>query len=339
MRKAVGLLIALVVFGVAWSVAWFACAALAGRQVDGFIAQEARQGREWTCPDRHLNGYPFDLTLRCRDATFAGQAMDQRVDAQVAGLTATVSLAHPRRVAIALVPPFSYRSSDGQTQVGGTWQRLVLDLSALPDPRTLDVAATGLDVQGRFPGQGEGGGRAATLAARFTAAPHKADPTLDFAVAMTGTPIPALDDLVGGGSVPVDATLAGHLDKADAGDARTPEEAMETWRANGGTVTLSDLMVRRAGASVTADGTLALDPQHRLKGRLNASFVGLEPILARYGISGNVAALGSLIGTLFGGGQPAKPVVPGALALPISFGNGHLGVGPITTGVALAPLY
>ena len=339
MRKAVGVLIVVVVLAGAWSAAWFAAATYAGNQVDGFIAAEARQGRAWTCPDRDVAGYPFALVLSCRDATYAGQAMGQRVEGQVAGLTATVSLARLRHVALALSPPFSYRSSDGQTQIGGTWTSLTFDLSSLPDPLTLVLAGRDVDVHGRLPGEDEAGGRAATIAAHFTASQSQSDRTVDFDVATTGAPVPILDDLVGGGSAPVDARLTGRLDQADPGEARTPGEAMERWRLNGGSVSITDLLVHRGGARVSAGGTMGLDREHRLKGRLDASFVGLEPILARYGISGNVAALGSLIGTLFGGGQPAKPAVPGALALPISFGNGRIGIGPITTGVKLAPLY
>ena len=48
MRKAVGVLIVVVVLAVAWSAAWFAASIYASRQVDGFIASETRQGRDWT---------------------------------------------------------------------------------------------------------------------------------------------------------------------------------------------------------------------------------------------------------------------------------------------------
>lgn len=339
MRKTAGLLIAFAVFVLAWSAAWFAASVYAGRQVDGFIAAEARQGRDWACPDRHVGGYPFALAVTCRDATYAGQADGQRVDGQVAGLAARVALWNPRVVEIALAPPFSFRSSDGQTDVGGTWGGLTIDLSTLPDPRTLALRGTDLVVNGHVPGQPDASSRVAAFVARFTTSPSQPDRTVDFAVALTGAPVTVLDDLIGGGSAPVDATVAGRLDKADPGEARTPGEAMEHWRANGGTVSLSDVKVSRGGASVTASGALGLDDQHRLRGKLDASFVGLEPILQRYGISGDVAALGSLLGTFFGGGRSAKPAAPGALALPISFRNGRLGVGPITTAVKLAPLY
>ncbi len=339
MRKTAGVLVVLAAFALLWSAAWFAASVYAGRQVDGFIAAEAREGRDWTCPDRHVGGYPFTLAVTCRDATYAGQADGQRVDGQVAGLAATVALWHPRQVAIALAPPFSFRSSDGQTDVGGTWTSLTVDLSTLPAPLDLALHGTDIVVHGRFPGQQEAAGRVASFVARFTASPPQPDRTVDFALTLSGAPVPALDDLVGGGSAPVDALVAGRLDQADPGEARTPGEAMEHWRQHGGHVSLSDIKVSRGSASVTSSGVLGLDDQHRLRGKLDASFVGLEPILQRYGISGDVAALGSLLGTFFGGGRSAKPAIPGALALPISLGNGRLGIGPITTAVKLAPLY
>ena len=338
MRKAVALLVLVVVLAAVWSAAWFAASIFAKHQVDGFIAAEAQQGRDWTCPDRHIRGYPFALAVTCRDVTYAGQASGQRVEGQVAGMAARLSLARPNHVAIALTPPFSYRSSDGQTDVRGSWKDLTVDLASLPDPRTLVLSGTDVAVHGRFPGQEEAGGQTATFFARFTASPPQRDRTLDFAVTMTGTPLPILDDLIGGND-PVDAAFAGRLDQADPGEARTPGEAMERWRESGGSVTVSELKVTRGRANVTAAGTVGLDGQHRLRGKLDASFVGLEPILKRYGISGDVAALGSLIGAFFGGGQSARPVAPGALALPISFGNGRVGIGPITTAVKLAPLY
>lgn len=340
MRKAAGvLLVTLVVLVAAWSAAWFAASLYAGRQVDAFIAAEARQGRFWTCPDRHSAGYPTAVAISCRDATYVGQAEGQRVEGQVAGIAATVTLADPKRVAIVLAPPFSYKSSDGQTAADATWRSLTFDLSSLPDPRTLTLHGTDVVVHGRVPDAGEGGGQAATLEASFTASPPQADRTVDFAVAMTRAPMPILDDLIGGASAPIDAAFTGRLDQADAGEARTPAEAMEHWRENDGTVSLSSLKVSRGDASVTASGVLGLDDAHRPKGRLDASFIGLEPILARYGISGDVAALGSLLGTFFGGGRPAKAAAPGALALPINFRNGRLGIGPITTEVKLSPLY
>ena len=330
-------LVALVAAG--WSAAWGWAAGEAGRQVDIWLKAEAAQGRLWTCPNRTLGGWPFALKLSCSDPTFTAQAMGQGVEAQLAHLTAEAALWHPRSVSVTLVPPFAYRTSDNTTNLGATWTALTLDLDGLPSLDAVALRGTKIALAGTFGDQGRQTGSAARLDTRITLPADPKDPTLGFDIAIDGLPIAALDELVGG-SAPADIALTGTLDQADVGDARTPEEAIETWRQAGGQVTLASGRVTREGAKVTASGALGLDAAHRPKGKLDAQFVGLEPILARYGISGNLAAAGSLLSTLFGGGKPAAaPTEPGALALPISLRNGHVGVGPIQTALEVPPLY
>ena len=93
MRKASWLLIFVLLIATLWSGAWFYASRAAGQQTDAWIAAEHMQGRDWTCPDRRIGGYPFALTIRCTGATYAGQGMGQRVDAHLAQLVA-VSYTH-----------------------------------------------------------------------------------------------------------------------------------------------------------------------------------------------------------------------------------------------------
>ncbi len=331
----------LAVVAVGWSAAWAYAAHEASRQTDLWLQSESAQGRLWTCPDRSIGGYPFALKLSCSDPTFTAQAMGEGVEAQLTHLSAELALWHPSRIALTLTAPFSYRTADNSTNLGATWHALTVDLDGLSNVTAVALNAEKIAVSGTFGDQGRQSGAAARLDARFglpSGGTGDANPTLAFDIAADGLPIAALDQLVGGSDL-ADVALSGRLDRADVGDARTPDEAIEHWRQAGGTVVLDASRLSRAGAKVTATGALALDDAHRPKGKLDAQFVGLEPILKRYGISGNLAAAGSLLSTLFGGGKPAAPAEPGALALPISLRNGHLGVGPIDTGVALPPLY
>ena len=338
MRKAVGVLLILVILAcAAWSGLWFYAAHEAEARTDAWIAAEQAQGRAWACPHRAVGGFPFALAVTCDHATYAGQGMGQRVDALVTGLEARVALNDPRRIIVTLRPPFNFRTSDGATSVEGTWHSLVLDLA--PASRTVDMQGSGVALAGLFAGSARTGGTADTIATRFALVEDRTNPTVGFDLAVKGAAVPPLDDLLGG-SVPADLVVAGRLDRAEVGVARTPEEAMERWRQAGGRIAIDRSMATRAGASVAATGALGLDESHRLKGRLDAEFRGLEPILARYGIRGNLAVVSSLVSALFGGGRPHQaPAAPGALDLPISFNNGRLGIGPITTPVRLTPLY
>ena len=338
MRKLVLLLLSATLVAVGWSVLWSLAAREADKRVAAWISSERADGRNWTCPDRQVTGFPVALAVSCTKPTYNGQAMGQRVDASLAQLVATVRLFHPRQVTVELQPPFSFRTSDGSTDVKGTWRTLNLDLSALPDIGSIALHGSGLVVGGTFAGDRQQGGRAEALDSRFTMAPDEHDPTLAFEILVKSIALPALDDVLGG-TDPVDVVLDGHLDHADVRETRTPEQAMERWRLAGGTVAFDRASLSRAGASISATGTLRLDEAHRPKGRLDAEFLGLEPILARYGISGNLAAVGSLIGTLFGNGGRKTAPRPGVLALPISFNNGRIGVGPITLDARVNPLY
>ncbi len=340
MRKAGIVLLFLVVLCAAgWSCLWFYASREAAARTDAWIAAERTQGRQWTCPNRQVAGFPFSLAIDCDKPTFVGQASGQRVEATLAHLTGKLAFSHPREVGITLVAPFGFRTSDGGTNVQGTWQSISVDLSALPEIRTVALRGSNIAVGGTFVGSPRQGGKTDTLEARFTLSPDQTDPTVMFDITLKGAVVPPLDNLLGG-SAPVDAGLVGRLDRADIGHARTPQQAMELWRQAGGRVDIDRSVATRAGASVSATGTLRLDEAHRVNGHLDAEFVGMEQILRRYGISGNLAAVGSLVSALFGGGGARKaPAAPGALDLPIVFNNGRLGIGPITTPVTLSPLY
>ena len=338
MRKSVIALVLVLLVAGLWSAGWMWTAREAGRQLDLWLEAEAAQGRTWSCPSRALGGYPFALSIACSDPSFRAQAKGEGVEAQVARLDAELSLWHPRAIALSLTPPFSYRTADVTTNLGGTWGELSLELEGLPSLRAIALRGSKIAVAGTFGAQGRQAGSAAKLTAHLALPSDPAAPVIAFDIALDGAPIAALDEIVGGQAL-ADVALTGTLDHADAGDARTPSEAMEHWRESGGQVTLTSGTISRETAKLLASGTLALDAQHRPQGKLDAQFVGLGPILARYGISGNLAAAGSLLSALFGGGKPASPTIPGALALPITLRDGRVGVGPITTGVELPPLY
>ncbi len=338
MRKiAVRLLVPALLLAAGWSALWVLAAHEAGERTQAWITAEAGRGRDWSCPDRQIGGYPFALRISCDRPSYSGQAMGQHVQASLAGATASVSLGSPRHLVVTLQPPFAFKTSDGATDVEGGWRSLALDLATLPDIRMLALRGSDVAVGGTFVGANESG-RADALDARATLLPDDANPTLAFAVSLKAAILPQIDDLLGG-TAPVDASLGGRLHHADVGDVQTPAQAMERWRLNGGRLDVDRFAAARAAARMTATGTVRLDDGHRPRGKLDAEFFGLEPILARYGISGNLVAVGSLVSTLFGGGPRKAPATPGSLALPITLGNGHLGIGPVTTGIELTPLY
>ncbi len=327
----------LVIVGAAWTTLWFIAAHEAGHRIEARIDDEAEQGRVWTCPGRTIAGFPFALVVTCRHPLFAGRAFGEQVQGSLAALRVETSLMHPRSLALDLTAPFTYRTSDAQVDVTGAWTSLHAELLGLPDLRTLRLQGREVVVDGQFGPQGRQDGRVGALDAAFTISPDRADPTLDFTVKLDAVPLAALDALLGG-SAPADVGLKGQLNRAHVEDARSPEEVIDAWRRAGGRLELSEASLTRGASRASAVGTLTLDDSHRPQGRLETTFTGAEPILARYGIGGNLAAAGSLLSSLFGGHkQVASP--PGSINLPVNLRDGRLAIGPVRTQIALPPVY
>lgn len=338
MRRSVLVLLALlIVLGGAWTGLWVYGSREAGRQLDAWIAAEAAQGRDWTCPDRQTGGYPFALRITCRGPTFAGRALGARVEASLAALEGGTSLLHPTRVALKLTPPFVYRSADRAVDVRGQWSALQVDLDGLPAVSRIVLEGTDLVVAGSFGPAGRQSWPAARLAATLVPPPGPSDP-LAFDLAVFGIDVPAIDELIGD-STPADVAFRGTIDHTDIGEARTPEEAMERWRVAGGRLRLAAASITRGSSVASASGLLALDPAHRATGHLDAELYGLEPILQRYGLDPKLVAAGGLLSHLLGAGGAKPPTRPGAIALPVNLRDGFLSVGPLRTSVALLPLY
>lgn len=338
MRRLAVVFLLLAVVALMWTGGWFFAVRQAGAELDALLQSERDQGRIFTCPKRSFGGFPTDLTLSCVNARFEGKDGDRTVNVQVAGLNAEASLFHARDLKVTLLGPLTYRTSDGAADVRASWGGMIATVAGLPEVRTFRIDGHDVTVDGAFGATGRQGGTAQTLRASFSGVPGTPTPSVDFDIAIKGSSVPPLDDVLGS-RAPMDATLAGRLDHADAAKGVTPEEAIENWRAAGGRIDLARTQLDHAESRIIASGSLMLDAAHRPEGRLDASFAGLGPVLAQFGIRGDVSAATSLIGSLLGGKAPPADAPPGALSLPILFRGGRLAIGPIRTDIMLPPLY
>src|SRR5215213_2619937 len=101
----------LLLLAIAWSIAWFVIRSRTAEALDGWIAAEARSGRQWTCGDRTIVGYPFRLDVK-RGA----------VSASFGRTEAVAQVYQPRRIITEVAGPL--RVTDGTVTVDGTWDLL-----------------------------------------------------------------------------------------------------------------------------------------------------------------------------------------------------------------------
>lgn len=330
------LIVGLAILGSLWSIGWVAASAFAARRFDAWLAAEVADGRQWTCPSRTIEGYPFALRLRCERPTFRGEVAGHTALGIVERLTAGVGLDRPRVLAVALQGPLNLRAEDDAFAVELSWATLSLAVPGLPaNPTGGSALAERLAVSISAPPQGDVNLRVV----RFVGEAGPTDaPGSDrrFSFTANGVAFPTLDPIPGLEG-PADASGTGVLRGAMLLTAPTVQR-LEAWRGAGGRLELAAFGLTKGPFSGTAHGTLALDAAHRPAGALQTELAGFGPIAQRFGIPVGSVQLGGLLSTLLSGG---KAPAPGGdrVAVPFTLAEGRLSVGPFTTGIPLRPLY
>lgn len=325
-----------------WSGAWWLASRQAEAGLDAWLRAEAGRGRDWTCPGRAVEGYPFAVRLRCTKPAFHGEVAGRLSSGSLDALRAGVAIGRPRTVQLDLDGPLVLRAdADDGFKLLVSWAALRMTLGSLPGPfaagaldaerlavtlspdeaHDLNLRADHLAGEADPAASGEGGDEAW----RFAAA-GVSFPTFD---ALTGTPDPFA------------AEGSGVLHRADLLAAPTAAR-LDEWRRAGGRLDLAALTLAKGGFGGQAAGVLMLDDGHRIAGRLDATLRGFGPLAQRFGIPVAGVKLGGLLSSLLGGRPPdpaPQPAGGDAMRLQLTFADGHAAIGPIRLPVRLDPFY
>jgi hypothetical protein len=330
--------ILLLLVAMGWSALWFYGRSRINAEIDNLFAREATVGREWSCPNRDISGFPFRIEGRCSNPSYRqrGEA-GELINGQLKGLTiigttaGAMSMAHvisefegPLVVRSPLAPDMTatWKTARASTRGGvNRLERVSLEVDSLA------VASAG-----------GGSWTASRLEAHLR---EGADPAVtgayDLAVKLENAMIPETDILTNSRD-PVNLELDARVLGLKTVDRRNWRSTIDAWRAGGGTVRVEQLKLSKGAPRLEAKGDLKLDEQRRVEGRLEASFVNAGAIFQQFGIGLGPAA-GGLVGALLGGGR-AGGARDMNLRLPLVFDNGRLTIGPFRIpGVQLKPLF
>lgn len=320
-----------------WSGLWLFASNQAGAAFDTWIQVENAKGRQWTCPDRRIDGYPFALKIRCAQPTFHGEVAGRQSSGTIQGLRARFGLDHPRSLRLDLTGPMHLRADNGDYDLTVSWTAMELSAGGLPGPPNEGtLEATRLAVTLVTPDAADMNARAAHL--RAQAAPGASDGDAAFALTAADVSLPTLDGFTGSDEL-IQAAARGVLAHADLLSAPTMAK-LEAWRGSAGHLQLDALTVAKGEFSGQASGTLALDDNHRIAGHLDTSLTGFGPLAERFGIPIAGVKLGGLLSSLLSGKKAAPASASGdSIRLPVVFKEGRLLVGPFATSVRLDPIY
>ena len=157
----------------------------------------------------------------------------------------------------------------------------------------------------------------------------------DFMASFNQGSIPALSSLLAT-QLPIDMQVRGTISQADLRGAETLQDFLENWRAANGHVEITTAGLTSGHIFFDAKGGLDLDDQHRVKGKLDASFGGLDKAFRQLGIDPALIIAGQVLAGLLGGGRGGGT---GRTNLPLTFSEGFLSIGPVRTQIQIPPLY
>ena len=214
--------------------------------LDGWIAAEARGGRQWTCGDRTIAGYPFRIEIICNSLDLKRGA----ITASFGRTEAVAQVYQPRRIITEVAGPL--RVSDGRVTVEGSWDLLQASINASPTGglQRLSLAADGPKVTITGLGTGEIAGSGKHLELHVRPNPSRtAEQACDVAASVTAGPhsAPRRADRRRG----ADQSQCGHHRHAGRGlQGRPIVEELERWRKAGGKL---DILMLAAGQGPAPD--------------------------------------------------------------------------------------
>lgn len=333
----------LALLAAAWSVGWFVMRGRVVAGLDEWVAAEAAAGRQWSCPDRTVGGYPFRVELACSGVSLRRP----EVVAELGRLLVVAQIYNPSHLIAEVAGPLKIATASGD-DIAAEWELLQASVVTTGSRRAA-IVARAPRIRIVSPQAGRIDLAAAQLETHLR--PDPSDPaTADFALTASAATVPGLDQMIGG-SEPTDIDLVATASQAYDLPARPLWSELERWRVAGGQVTIQRLSLTKGGRRVAGKGTLAVDEQHRPRAQLDLAALGLDGVLGGL-IGGKGGLAGNLLGALLGASPPAEirqpqtggspqPAGPPLRPLPtIRIEGGRLFLGPLPIpGVRIPALY
>ncbi len=118
-------------FCIIWSGFWFYGRMKIIEVMDSAIARAASQGRDLSCPERSIGGFPFRMELICANATFAMETPDGKVSLGIERFAINARALDPTAVIAVLDGPLTFSTPTGDGSVDWSEGRVSARASGL----------------------------------------------------------------------------------------------------------------------------------------------------------------------------------------------------------------
>jgi hypothetical protein len=319
---------------IGWPAFWYVKSRETAAAVTAWMTHEAQLGRAWSCPTQKIGGFPFSVEISCANLLFQGEILGKTLTGTVRGFRATSPLLRTDNLRAEMDSPFAAKTSDGTFDITMQWGELFLDLEGRPGTlERLSLSGNQVRLQGKLGGMDTVDGASGDV--NVVLARDRHDHAYDFMFTFNQGSIPALNSLLDT-QLPIDMQVGGRISQVDLRGAETLRDFLENWRSANGHVDITTGWLTSGHIIFDATGGLDLDGQHRVNGKLDASFAGLDKAFRQLGVDPALINAGQVLSGLLGVGQGGSR---GRMNLPLTFSEGFLSVGPVRTRIQIPPLY
>ncbi|WP_306258246.1 DUF2125 domain-containing protein [Pararhizobium sp. IMCC21322] len=275
-----------------WSVLWYGASVATGKVIDRVEQQSVRMGRDVSCNERTVSGYPFHLEVSCGQAVL--DAQDRGIEADIDSVRSVALLYKPGHVIAEADGPLTVKLSPAAGLSGelvGRWKSARSSVSAglsglkraslvaeeidvianaLSGPANLD-GPDGLDGLGSLGGLEQMTVQGAQLHVR-----PNPDSQTDFDVALT------LSDILttrSGKALPeMDLGLLATAKNVGEALGFDPDLLLANWLNSGGALDLEKLSFNSLGFAANASGPVTISQDGLVSGQVKLEITGMDKL-------------------------------------------------------------
>ena len=320
-----------VVAALAWTGFWFHAASVARATLSGWQEREAQLGRQFSCGSQAIGGYPFRFEVRCRDA--AADLIEAKPPLQIRAkeLLTVAQIYQPTLILAEIASPLTVGEGGRKAALAAQWTLAQASLRGLPmRPERVSVAVDNLKLSQPEAAEPLFSAKHAELHARLDPQSPPDQLVVDVAArleqATSAAGGPILDE-------PIDFELSTVLHGLKDLKPKPVAELLRQLAAAGGDLQVVRARMARGSMLADATGTLRLNPQGRLEGRLEVTIAGIDFRLLERALPQLKANAGPVgIGLLALLGEQTKLEGRPAVSVPLRFTDGAAYLGPLPLG-------
>jgi hypothetical protein len=356
-RYVLGILL-LLALGAGWTWAWDYSAEKAQAAVAGWRAREAKAGRVYDCGSQSLGGYPFRIEVNCQGASAIFRSNQPPVEIKAGSVMVAAQVYQPTALVSDISGPVTVAKIGGAPIIIADWKLGRSSVSGTPKAPERVSLLFDEPVVNLLEGNRQQNllrARRIEVHGRIAAGSAAHNPVIEVVLRLNHASAPGFNPAA---VAPVDAEITAVLSGLGDFSPKPWRERFRELQEHGGRIDITRARIRQGSTLAVGSGSLSIDKNGNLDGKVNVTVAGLEPFLVAIGASQAVQnsqgmnkvagmldklspGLGDVARQQAGAnlslglnlmGKPASLEGRQAITLPLRFEDGVAYLGPIPLG-------